>query len=150
MFVLVFGFLDGAQAQTGAGTVSQTLEDIQDQLDDLADDIDDIDSDGANTQSQEQDQTQSQNVNLPLGHGGRGGGGGSKLPKTGVDAAEVGGIGTASLLAGASLIEFARRRRRNWIAPVSLAEARAVTTTAPRLGSSEGDLLLPYFPDATR
>jgi hypothetical protein len=147
-FVLVFGFQLSANAQTGAGTVTQTLDDLQDQIDDLEDDLDDVDDDdGAQAQSQDQSQNQNQNVLLPVGRGGRGGGGGggSKLPKTGVDAAEVGGIGTASLLAGASLMEIARRRRRNWIAPVSSTEARPAV--APRLGSSEGDLLLPFFPD---
>lgn len=147
-FLLVFGVQLSAQAQTGAGTVTQTLTDIQDALDELADAVDDIDGDGDNTQSQ--DQSQNQNVVFPVGSGGhghghgRGGGGGKSLPKTGADAAEVGGIGTASLLAGVSLMEFARRRRRNWIAPVSASEALATTSVAPR-GSSEGDLLLPFF-----
>ncbi len=145
VFVLVFGFQLSANAQTGAGTVTQTLDDLQDQIDDLADDVDDA-GDGGNTQSQDQAQTQNQNVLFPVGsgHGHGGGGGGSgKLPKTGVDAAEVGGIGSASLLAGASLMEIARRRRRNWIAPVSSVRP----TVAPPLGSSEGELLLPFFPD---
>lgn len=142
LFVLVFGLVGNAVAQTGSSTVTATLDDLQDQIDDLADEIDDIDDDGdGNTQSQDQTQAQTQNVNL-AGGGGRGGGGGSKLPKTGVDAAEVGGIGTASLIAGLALTEFARRRRRNWIAPVS-----TVATPSPRAGTSEGELLLPYFSD---
>lgn len=144
LLVLVFGLAGDAVAQTGSSTVTATLDDLQDQIDDLADEIDDIDEDGdGNTQSQDQTQAQTQNVNLGGGGGrGGGGGGGSKLPKTGVDAAEVGGIGTASLIAGLALTEFARRRRRNWIAPVS-----TVATPSPRAGTSEGELLLPYFPD---
>jgi len=148
-FLLVFGVQLSAQAQTGAGTVTQTLTDIQDALDELADAVDDIDADGDGDNTQSQDQSQNQNVVFPVGSGGHGhggGGGGKSLPKTGTDAAEVGGIGTASLLAGASLMEFARRRRRNWIAPVSASEALATTSVAPR-GSSEGDLLLPFFAD---
>ena len=142
VFLLVFGFVGAAEAQTGSSTVTQTLEDLEDAIDALADDIDDIDG-GGNAQEQNQAQTQNVNFGGGGGHGhGRGGGGGSKLPKTGVDAAEVGGIGTASLFAGAALMEVARRRRRNWIAPVSSA-----VTPAPPVGSSEGELLLPYFPD---
>jgi hypothetical protein len=117
-------------------------------VDDLADIIDALGRDGGGQQQQQQQQAVP--VILPAG-GSHGGGGGSKtggpsLPKTGADAAEVGGIGTASLLTGISLVEFARRRRRHWLAPVSASEALATTSVAPR-GSSEGDLLLPFFAD---
>ncbi|MGH2760761.1 MAG: hypothetical protein ACRDKJ_14515, partial [Actinomycetota bacterium] len=99
-------------------------------------------------QQQQQQQQQAVPVALPLG--GSSGGGGASLPKTGADVAEVGGVGTASLLAGLAFTEFARRRRRHWFAPASTSEARAPTAAGSSVGSSEGELLLPYFPDATR
>jgi hypothetical protein len=149
VFVVALVVQGTAQAQTGAGTVTQTLIDIQNQIDNLND----------NNNSQEQSQDQNQTLLIPAfldgrgGHGGHSGGGsgGSKLPKTGVDAAEVGGIGTASLLAGVSLMEFARRRRRGWFAPATASEAMATTPLAPMnvpVGG-EGDLLLPYAGPAT-
>jgi LPXTG-motif cell wall-anchored protein len=76
---------------------------------------------------------------------------GNKLPKTGVDAAEVGGLGSASLLAGAGLVQYARRRRSHWL-PMTAAEAMAtpaiVTEPEPVIATaSEVDLLLPYEAD---
>ncbi len=70
--------------------------------------------------------------------------GGAKLPTTGVDVAEVGGVGTLSLMAGVTLMEFARRRRKNWLEPMSATEAIS-TPVAPRSGEHEADLLLPYL-----
>jgi hypothetical protein len=95
---------------------------------------------------QQQQQQQQQAIPVVLPGVGVASDGGSKLPKTGFDAAEVGGLGTVSLLTGVSLMEFARRRRRNWIAPASAAEAMATTpkvAMAEPVGG-ESDLLLPY------
>ncbi|HYZ93877.1 MAG TPA: hypothetical protein VFA34_16005, partial [Actinomycetota bacterium] len=95
---------------------------------------------------QQQQQQQQQAVPVLLPGVGVASDGGAKLPKTGFDAAEVGGLGTVSLLTGVSLMEFARRRRRNWLAPASAAEAMATTPKVPMVQASggEGDLLLPY------
>lgn len=138
---------------------------------------DDDDDDGPGGGNITQEQNQEQTINFPIpvvaaphyyAPRGGGGGGGSSLPKTGVDAAEVGGIGTASLLVGVSLMEFARRRRRHWLTPASVTPAAAATSVAVqerepvaepmvadevpqivpseplRHGQSEGDLLLTY------
>lgn len=118
------------------------------------------DDDGGPTQEQRQEQSINFPVALPIPHftSGGGGGGGRSLPKTGTDIAEVGGIGTASLVAGVTLMEFARRRRRHWLAPAAPTVAsRAQTPSAPaaveelpmRAGETEADLLLPYSPIAS-
>ena len=60
----------------------------------------------------------------------------STLPTTGFAAGEFAQGGTGALIIGFSLIEFARRRRRNWLKP----------QVASGQGSSEGDLFLPYWP----
>jgi hypothetical protein len=98
--------------------------------------------------SQEQNQTQTQNNNLPLvvDHGVLSASG-SKLPKTGQDAAAVGGMATISLAAGISLMEFARRRRRHWFQPAGVPmaiEIPVVSRPEPDPTGSEVDLLLPY------
>lgn len=136
----LLGFQSPANAQVGAGTITQTLTNINDNLNDISNEL-------SNLQDQQQAQTQDQSLVVPVAR--LKSGGGKVLPKTGVDAAEVGGIGTASLVAGASLLEFARRRRKSWLTPVSASEAMATTRTVPptpQLGRSEGDLLLPYVP----
>lgn len=76
-----------------------------------------------------------------------GGGGGAKLPKTGADVADIGGLGTASLLVGVVLTQLARRRRRHWPAPIIASQPAATTEPMPlptNPGWSEGDLLMPF------
>lgn len=118
---------------------------------------DDDDDDGGDGGGLRQEQNQEQNINFPVAFPiphfvGGSGGGGRSLPKTGADIAEVGGIGTATLVAGVTLVEFARRRRRHWLAPTestapTVSAAPTIPSVVPvlaRAGETEGDLLLPY------
>lgn len=122
-----------------------------------ADDDDDVGDNDDDAGGPTQEQNQEQNINFPVAFpiphfvGGGGGGGGRSLPKTGADVAEVGGIGTATLVAGVTLMEFARRRRRHWLARVDAPAATiersvpaSVPPMPPRAGETEADLMLPY------
>jgi hypothetical protein len=134
--LIALGISGAARAQvTGTGTnVTNTNNNL---------------NDNDNNQEQSQRQSQTQNVNIRnvniLDARRRLSGGGSKLPKTGVDAAEAGALGTVSLLSGLSLMEFARRRRSHWVEPVSAIEAVAVPKRPADVpAGAEADLLLPY------
>jgi hypothetical protein len=58
----------------------------------------------------------------------------SSLPTTGADTGEMAQGGTGALIVGASLIEFARRRKRRF------------ATAHSSASTSEGDLFLPFWP----
>lgn len=152
--LLGFGVHGAASAQFVTNTATSNVTNTNNNLND-----NDNNNENNNSQDQSQDQSQRQDVNIfgavgRDGRGGGGGGGGSKLPKTGVGVAEVGTVGSGTLLLGASLVEMARRRRQ-WFVPASAGEALATTFVAPQtveaadlVAQSEGDLLLPYTPPA--
>jgi hypothetical protein len=59
----------------------------------------------------------------------------STLPTTGANTGTMAQGGTGALIIGLSLVEFARRRKRNWS-----------TASSSNATLSEGDLFLPYWP----
>lgn len=134
-----------ALAPTATPTPTATPDDDDDDdldADDLADLLEALAdaNGGGGGGGQQQQQQQAIPVALPAA----GGFDGAKLPKTGVDVAEVGGLGTVSMLAGVSLMEFARRRRRHWLAPARTATAS--TPAEPDVGPAPAEPFDPITP----
>lgn len=122
-------------------------EDADDEtLDEILEAIEDLEAPAAVPAVQQQQQ-QGGFIPAALPAASSGGAGGAKLPKTGADVADIGGLGTASLLVGVVLTQLARRRRRHWPAPIIASQPAATTEPMPlptNPGWSEGDLLMPF------